>query len=380
MTSGEAGPDVVLPGYGQASLAEVLPSVAAAVGMPYEANVLALPPADRYVVLLVDGLGQRLLQRHVADAPYLGSLLQSDRTLTAPVPSTTATSLTTLGTGRAPGAHGVVGFTCRIPGTDRLLNALQWDTGVEPRRWQPHATVFERAANAGVAVTAVNQRTFRGSGLTVASMRGGRYVGANTAGERIAAVAAAAARSRSITYTYDSDLDSTGHRVGCRSVAWRHQLGVVDDLAARLRDALPADACLVVTADHGMVDVGPDDPRVDVDVEVGLLDGVDVFGGEGRFRHLYCAAGVAYDVAQRWSERLGDAALVLKRADAVNQGWFGGVDGSVRERIGDVLVACLDSVVVVSPSRFPAEKKMVGFHGSLTAEEMLVPLLVDAGT
>ena len=225
----------------------------------------------------------------------------------------------------------------------------------------------------------MNQRTFRGSGLTVASMRGGRYVGANTAGERIAAVAAAAARRKSITYTYDSDLDSTGHRAGCRSVAWRHQLGVVDDLAARLRDALPADACLVVTADHGMVDVGAEDPRVDVDVEVGLLDGVAVFGGEGRFRHLYCSAGAAYDVAQRWSERLGAAAVVLQRADAVDHGWFGAVDSSVRERLGDVLVACLDDVVVVSPSRFPAEKKMVGFHGSLTPEEMLIPLLVDTG-
>ena len=378
MTSGRIRPDVVLPGYGQASLAELLPSAAAVLGLPGEPNILGLPPADRYVVLLIDGLGQQLLQRHAADAPYLGSLLDSDKILTAPVPSTTATSLTTLGTGRPPGRHGVVGFTSLIPGTDRLLNALQWDTAVEPRRWQPYDTVLEQATAAGIRVTAVNQRTFRGSGLTVAGMRGGRYVGANTPGERIAAVAEAADRPRSLTYSYDSDVDSTGHRAGSGSMAWRHQLGVVDDLAARLRAALPADACLLITADHGMVDVGPDS-RVDVDVEVGLLDGIDVFGGEGRFRHLYCAPGAAYEVTQRWRARLGEAALVVERADAVDQGWFGPVDGPVRDRIGDVLVACLDDVVVASPSRFPAETKMVGFHGSLTAEEMLVPLLVDPG-
>ena len=238
--------------------------------------------------------------------------------------------------------------------------------------------MFKSATAAIISITAVNQRTFRGSGLTIAGMRGGRYVGANTPGERLAAVAEAARTPRSITYTYDSDLDSTGHRAGCRSHAWRHQLGVVDDLAVRLREALPADACLVVTADHGMVDVGPDG-RVDVDLEVGLLDGVEVFGGEGRLRHLYCAPGAAYDVNRRWQERLGDAAVVVTRDEAVDQGWFGEVERRVRDRIGDVLIACLGDLVVVSPGRFPAEAKMVGFHGSLTAEEMLVPLLVDDG-
>ena len=60
------------------------------------------------------------------------------------MPSTTATSLTSLGTGLPPGAHGLVGFTSRVPGTGKLLNALMWDKDVDPLEWQPHDTAFTR--------------------------------------------------------------------------------------------------------------------------------------------------------------------------------------------------------------------------------------------
>ena len=79
------------------------------------------------------------------------------------VPSTTATSLTSLGTGLTPGSHGLVGFTARVPGTDQLLNHLFWDADVDPLEWQPHPTAFATLAAAGVSVTVVNKREFRGS-------------------------------------------------------------------------------------------------------------------------------------------------------------------------------------------------------------------------
>ena len=101
-----------------------------------------LPEAPAYVVFLVDGLGARLLERHAEAAPYLASLLGRQAPGTAGVPSTTATSLSSLGTALPPGAHGLVGFTSRIPGTGRLLNALAWDKQVDPKEWQPHATAF----------------------------------------------------------------------------------------------------------------------------------------------------------------------------------------------------------------------------------------------
>jgi hypothetical protein len=366
---------VVTPAYGRASLAEVVPSATAAL-TGAAGNVLGLPAASRLVLLLVDGLGRRQLARNAADAPYLSSL--PVRTLTCGVPSTTATSLTSLGVGLPPGEHGVVGYTSRIPGTDRLLNALRWDSAVDAEEWQPHPTALGRAARAGVATTVVNRAAFEGTGLTVASQRGAEYVGADTAGQRLAeATRASGERSPSLVYAYDSELDATGHREGCLSEAWRHQLATVDAFAQRLREVLPGDATLVVTADHGMVDVAPEH-RVDVDTEPDLLDGVALFGGEARFRHLYCRSGAVDDVVQQWRERLGDRAVVCTRAEGVTAGWFGPVRPGVEARLGDVLVACMGELAVVAGEQFPHEAALVGLHGSLTPEEMYVPLLVDA--
>lgn len=364
----------VPPRYGTTSLAELLPSVVAAVGASGWVNTLDVPPLDSYVVFLVDGLGEQLLREHAEDAPYLAGMLGP--VLTSGVPSTTATSLTSLGTGLPPGAHGVVGFTSRIPGTNRLLDALRWDKRVDPREWQSHTTAFTRARAAGVATTVVSKRAFEGSGLTEASQRGASYVGADTVGERISGAVRAAAERRSVTYLYEGELDATGHRRGCGSWAWRHQLAMIDSFAARLREALPLRTGLVVTGDHGMVDVS-EELRVDVDEEAGLMDGVNLFGGEARFRHLYCDTGAVDDVAARWVERLGSHAIVLTRERAIDEGWFGDVESAVLPRLGDVMVASRSDLAVVSSSRFPYEASLIGLHGSLTDAEMLVPLLLD---
>jgi predicted AlkP superfamily pyrophosphatase or phosphodiesterase len=347
-----------------------------ALGAPGWSNPLGLPPATSYVVFLVDGLGWNLLQDFPQTAPYLWALAQQTDPITCGVPSTTATSLTSLGTGLPPGQHGIVGFTSRIPGTDKLLDALRWDADVDPIEWQPHETVFGRARAGGVNAIVVSRRVFEGSGLTVASQRGAEYIGADTPGERISAAVRAASQPSTLVYMYEGELDATGHRVGCRSWAWEHQLGVVDEFAQRLRAALPPEVALVVTADHGMVDVAPD-RRIDVDAEVELLEGINLLGGEARLRHLYCEAGAVGDVVGRWRNRLEHQAIVLTRDEAIAGGWFGDVDGLVRPRLGDVVVASVGDIAVMSSQRFPHEAKLVGLHGSLTSDEMLIPLLVD---
>ncbi len=371
----------VEPAYGSRSLGDVVPAVSAALGIgPVNANPtgLVLPPAPAYVVFLVDGLGQELLTRYAHAAPYLASLLADPHNAagTAGVPSTTATSLTSLGTALLPGQHGLVGFTARIPGTDKLLNHLQWDKSVDPTQWQPHPTAFAALAAAGVHVTAVNKREFVSSGLTVAAHRGAAYVGADKVGERIAAAVSASAHTPSLTYVYDGDLDWTGHRFGVASAAWLQQLAMIDAAAEQLRESLPRSTRLLVLADHGMVD-SPQDARVDVDEVLVLRDGVALLGGEARFRHLYCRPGAVDDVAATWRAVLGDRATVRTRDEVVASGWLGPVEAAVLPRLGDVMVACHGDHAVVSTHDFEYENKLVGLHGSLTPDEMLIPLLVD---
>ena len=365
----------VAPAYGHHSLADLVPAVASALGVPGYDTVpgLRLPHGSSYVVFLIDGLGSELLRRYSHAAPFLSSLVELRAT--AGVPSTTVTSITSLGTALLPGQHGLVGYTARIPGTDRLLNHLQWDKSVDPLEWQPHETAFGRLAKLGVAVTAINKREFSASGLTIAAHRGASYVGADKIGERIAAVLDASGRAPSLTYIYDSDLDWTGHKHGVASTAWLQQLAMIDAAAEHLREELPSAVRLVVVADHGMVD-SRQESRVDVDKERVLRDGVVLLGGEARFRHVYCRPGATEDVAATWRSVLGERAEVLTRDEVAAIGWLGPIDASVSPRVGDVVVACRDDHAIISSVDFPYENTLIGLHGSLTPDEMLIPILV----
>lgn len=366
---------MLLPRYGEAALSDLVPSVLGALGVRGEHDILGLPPAPRYCILLVDALGWSLLRAHPVQAPFLTSL--TGRAITAGLPTTTATSITSLGTGLPPGRHGVVGYTSRVPGGTALFNALKWEPALDPLTYQPYPSVFERADRAGVATTVLGQSSFRDTGLTRAALRG-PFRAANSYGQRVAAaVTAAEAGSPSLVYVYEGDLDYTGHQHGCGSAAWRYQLAMVDRFAEQLYDELPAGTVLVVTADHGMVDVDPE-KRIDVDDIPALRDGVALVAGEARFRHVYTEPGdgVAGEVAAAWRSVLGSRATVLTRAEAVSAGWFGAVEERVADRIGDVVVSVGGDCAVERRSVFPVETRLRGLHGALSDDELLVPLLV----
>jgi hypothetical protein len=370
-------PGLVLPAYASGSLADLMPGIGAHLGVPGATDVLGLPSGARYVVVLVDGLGWDLVRRSSREVPYLAALLAHGRSITAGVPSTTVTSLTSLGTGLPPGQHGMVGYTSRVPDTGEILNALTWESDLLARAFQPQPTFFERASAAGVSVSSVALERFQGSGLTEAALRGAEFVpfAHERADEhRIALVAAAAAKGdRSLVYAYERQLDHVGHGHGCNSEDWLRQLIRVDALCERLRAALPEDVVLVITGDHGMVDV-PRAHQVVAEDEPELMAGVSALAGEGRFRHLYVDHDDPQRVAARWRAQLGERAWVRTRDEAIDDGWFGPVDDDLRERYGHVLVAMCEDWAVMT-RQHPRELELVGMHGSLTEAEMLVPLL-----
>jgi predicted AlkP superfamily pyrophosphatase or phosphodiesterase len=369
------------PRYGSASLPDLLPSLLAGMGLAGESAALTLPPATRVVVLLIDGLGAEQLAV-AEDAPFLTAHCDPAATIDAGFPATTPVSLTSLGSGVPPGLHGVTGFFMRRPEDGEVLNLLRLPPELAPRDLQPLPTAFERAVAAGVSVARVGPRSFEGVGLTEFGLRGGDYVSADRIGERIAAVEDAVRRGgRSLVYAYYGDLDATGHRNGCRSAAWERELTHVDRVVEQLAGTLPADCLLVVTADHGMVDIAPD-ARWDLATSPELDSGVDVLAGDPRAVHVHTHPGAEADVLASWREFLGVNAWVVSRDVAIEQGWFGPtVAPEFRGRIGDVVAAMRTEVAVVDSRRLPSTiLSLIGLHGSLTSAEQRVPLVaVPAG-
>jgi len=365
---------MTLPGLGgRATIDQVMPSVAAALGAPGFTNTLGLPEAPRYVVFLVDGLGLDLLREHADAAPFLSSLKNVEDVVCG-VPSTTSTSLTSLGTGLQAGMHGMVGYTSRVPGSGQRLNSLKWDQPVDPLIWQPHRTVLERVQDAGISASSVNDAKFADSGLTLCSQRGVPFHGIDSTWERLdVVIEVVESAPRAMTYAYESRLDHTGHAKGCQSEDWRTMLSTIDAELADLREELPRDTVLLVTADHGMIDL-PETDRFDIDSSPTLLDDVTLLAGEARFRHVYTRSGTAADVAARWQAELGERALV-RTQDGIED-WFGPIADDVRGRIGDVVVAALGDFAMFSSRDFAIEFKMRGFHGSISEAELRIPVLV----
>lgn len=375
------------PRYGSASLADLLPAALAAL-TGSASHLLPLPEDLRAViVLVVDGMGRRNLDDHLDRAPTLAAA--DGATLDAPFPTTTATSLSCIGTGLAPGTHGITGYSFAVPGDHRPLIALTWSwerqvggddarDDVPPESIQTEPTVFDRARAAGVRPITVLRPEFVTSGLTRAGLRGGDPVAAVELEPSLDAALAAVAGSDgpSLVYVHHGDLDTLGHLTAPGSDPWCEELARIDGVLADVRTRLPADVALVVTADHGMVHVPPEG-FIELTDHPELLAGVRVLTGDGRARQLHTRDGARDEVVAAWREHVGHRGHVVTRDEAITAGWFGPIrDDAVRASIGDVIVVADAPVAWVHRDADLFGGRLAGLHAGLSRREVEVPALV----
>lgn len=369
------------------SICDVLPAAAALLGVADAVDRLGLAQqigrVDRVAVVLVDGMGWHLLPELARDAPLLASVVAGSvgrlSELACTFPSTTPTSLVSLGTGATPGEHGILGFTVNIPGTDRVLSHIRWRDDPPHRQWQPLPTWFERLAHAGIGARAVLPAWFIGSGLTEAAYRGAQFRPVHSDDDYAQQMIDELRAAPGLVYGYVADLDTAAHVFGIGSTQWHDAAARVDTLLTRLIEALPAGGALLVTADHGGLNVGPN-ARIDLDADPRLTAGIHVVAGEPRVRYLHTEPGAAPDVLAIWREVLGDMAAVQTREDAVATGVFGPVNPQHLPRIGDVVVTCSHDAAVLATGHEPPETaRLIGFHGAATEAEMAIPLIAFQG-
>lgn len=369
------------PAYGTGTLADVMPTALAALGIPTRGLNLRGSELDgvrRIAVLLLDGFGYHLLGQAAQASATIGAMHHGElgtlTPITATVPSSTPISLASLACGLPPGEHGIIGFTVRVPETGGLVTHIRWDGAPDPETWQPEPTCFEQADADGVVCTVVSNGTFRDTGLTRAIYRGADWLPAIAPHEVAEGTLAALARGdRSLVYAYLPDVDTAGHFHGIGSPQWLEAVAKVAEAIDGMLTGLPRDAALMVTADHGMVNITE---RLHLDRRRDLAHGVEAVAGDGRMRYLYTAPGAREDVRQAWTDAVAGRAEVIGRDEAVDRGWFGPkVTETSRERIGDLVVACRDTFAIVGVEGEPPHvARLIGHHGGLTAAEMAVPL------
>ncbi|WP_249028225.1 alkaline phosphatase family protein [Rathayibacter tritici] len=358
---------------GRRSLADVLPGAFdALLGRP---GLFGSPRVERIVVVLVDGLGAANLRQRSGHSRILAPALNRGTTLVSGFPTTTAVALASLTTGLRPGGHGMVGYRVLDRASDRLVNQLSgWDERMVPEQWQTQPTVFEQASAAGIRAGVIGPARYAYSGLTRAILRGADYHSAGGVAERFTAARALLDEGgRQLVYLYVPELDQAAHARGWESPEWTRALELLDGEVGGAVRGLSAREGLLVTADHGIVDV-PASSHVLIERSP-LLEGVRHLGGEPRCLQLHLETGVpAEEVARRWVEAEGSRAWIATREEVVASGWFGEVSPTAADRMGDVFVAARKTVAYYAADD-SSGRSMLGQHGSLTPEETQVPLL-----
>lgn len=326
--------------------------------------------ADQVVLLVLDGLGWRAIVDH--RPPTLSAMVGGPIATVAP--STTAAALTSITTGLPPAAHGLVGYRIRVGGS--LLNVLSWTASGDRGAPLPDPEAVQVAPPfRGRRVPVVTRVEFDRSGFTRAHLRGAALIGWHTPATLVEHVRRLVAAGEPLVYAYSDGVDRVAHAYGLRDEFFAAEVAAADRLVARLLDALPETAALLVTADHGQVHVDPAD-LVPLDPVLPLVSAVS---GEGRFRSLHAASGAAERLHEAALDRFGERAWVFRRDELFDEGWLGdGAGPAVRGRVGDVVLAAKGTWSFVDPGD-PQEAGMLARHGSLTRDEVEVPLLAARG-
>jgi hypothetical protein len=368
-----AQPEPLLPDFGGACLDSVVPTLLGQLDAPGRALPDWAPPqlgeARQIVLLVVDGLGAEQLGERVHLAPVLAG--GTGGALTSVAPSTTACALTTLATGKVPAEHGVVGYRVAFEGD--IMNVLQWSIGGRDARMRVPAHDFQPFPSfpgSSGPVPVVTRHDYGPTGFTAAHLGRVDLHRWHTAAGLITAVRQLTADGAPFVYAYYEGIDKVAHAQGLGAY-YDDELRAADRLVGDVLEVLPPGAVLVVTADHGQVEVGGS-------VEVlgpELMEDVTLISGEGRFRWLHVRDGAAKDVAQAAGESYGDVAWVRTKDQVIAEGWLGGVPrDAVAARLGDVALVPFTPTAFLDPAD-TGELRLKARHGSLTRDEMLVPLL-----
>ncbi|MHB8189897.1 MAG: alkaline phosphatase family protein [Ferrimicrobium sp.] len=363
----------VLPDYGGVSLADILEPLLGQVGLlmgdfappswfPHE-----LERAEQVVLLVVDGLGYFQLLSRLNSLPGFSSMQL--RRGSSVAPTTTATALTSLTTGCSPAEHGLVGYRIRI-GPGEVLNTLRWTLPATGKRGPQPAAIQSKTPFFGVRPVVITKAVHSGTGFTEAHLRSARLQPWKTVTGIVSGVIRALGAGEQFIYAYYDGVDTTAHETGLGS-EYDLELTLVDLVVQMLIARLTPGVALIITSDHGQVEVR-DTP---IRLPATIAGSVRFQSGEGRFRWLHTQRGQAERVAKELQEAYADKARVFTRSELLNLGVFGGpMEPLIASRLGDVAIIATQACAFYDPTD-TGSMRLISMHGGLTAAEMIVPIL-----
>ncbi len=380
---------MIRPDYAGGSIVNLMASIEAACGgnSPYP-ELRALPPSEmagvrNLIFLVIDGLGYEHLE-------LKGNVLRRAlRTkITSVFPPTTATAVTTFLTGLAPQQHGLTGWftyfrelgsvAAVLPFQPRHGGPSYRESGIEATTLFDHTPFFDRIA---IPSYMVSPQWIVHSDFNAAHSGRAHRIGYRTLEGMFQAVIdiSRSSSERKYIYAYSPELDTLAHQHGIGSPEVARLLSTVDAAFEQFLDALEgSDSCVIVTADHGIVDTVPE-KRLEVDQHSALADSLVLpLCGEPRVAYCYVHPDKTSQFEDYVQSELAGQAWLFKSRQVVEEGWFGLGEPHPRllDRIGHYVLMMRENYVIKDWLMGERRHTHVGVHGGVSAAEMFVPLVV----
>ncbi|MGD6806037.1 MAG: alkaline phosphatase family protein [Candidatus Bathyarchaeia archaeon] len=359
--------------------------------------------AEKIVLIVMDGFGFDQLLKHHKQNPFLTNLAHNGDVspITSVYPSQTTNALTTLNTGLTPQEHGVFEYFLYLKEIG-IVNTLRFeriyskktkpaDDGFSPkllfRGKTIHQTLKEKGIstfthmNSANAFTACSKLLFNGSTMTPALKTSDLIVNLRKNLENI---------QSGYFFVHIDSLDTISHEYGPESDQYAAELSAITfllqkELVEKIKPETAKETLLLITADHGSINVNPD--------ETTYLDPAQkplTFRQVGKDRKRIHPTGSPRDIflhikeekvdqtkeALEW--QLGEKAQVIETKAAIKAGLFGLGKPSKQfiERAGNLLIIPHGNENVWFKNPSGRRITFLGQHGGLSAEEMLVPFAV----
>lgn len=341
-----------------------------------------LKGVDQCVFVLIDGLGETLL----AELPPEAFLIRRRWAgLQSVFLSTTATALTSLGTGEWPCANGVPGWwtylahrnlnVVNLPFVERLSEEDLHTHGVTLDELFPTPSMWGRM---GRSVHTVVPRSIAGSVYSLYATGAMPYTPYDKIGEALATVRQAVDHGTSLTYLYLPQLDRTQHQHGPSAMDSFMVLSYLDVQLGRLADELPPGVRMIICADHGQIDVATD-RKIGVPANDPLLDLLcGLPSGEPAVPVFHVRPGAEKAFGAMFAERFPETFLLITpdEVEALELMGPGRLSGATRDRLGTYVGIAQQPVVFEVLGRDGTGAGHLGTHGGLRPQEMRTPLII----
>lgn len=338
-------------------------------------NAFGLGKVDSAIVIMVDGLGFENMKQASDFAPALSSA--KSELIFSDFPSTTAVSITSFATGERPSEHGFFGYRIYDRSRKESVNLL---SGLDQYSVLDYLRSDSISETSVVDVHAVTLEAYADSGMTRATMHGAEHHFADSISERFRLARQLAVVSNRLIYVYVPELDQAAHRFGVASAQWRELLKQLDLAVADLVVNVDTGVGILLTADHGIVDV-PQSQHIYLDLVNELDRNVVDVGGDPRVAFVYLTQQANPDaIRQALAEHLGNRGTVATPAELVNANLWQSKLLDEDDLLPDLVLIAIDDVAFYHREfAKPTSLKMIGQHGALSDVETRIPLIKLAG-